>query len=308
MGLERTVEQYLDRQKAVFSEVYRVLRDDATCWVLVDDAISERSYRYAAQSYHHARIKQKVKQQQTNVLTPDTTYLAPPGDWLDIPGRFKQMMQSLGWHWRDTIIWCKGASGRKEATRNRCRHNYEFLLMFSKSRFNYWYDQDPLRIPLAGGQPYSVIRGSQRTRGWEGARKRKDGLAKGYTTPGRHKGGTLRRDGDRDFRVFSNPLGRIHDAVWTIPPTGWKGIHSSSMPEELVRNCLLLTCPPDGTVLDPFGGAGTVSVVAKRLHLKSVYIDRHEPFVQEARERLAGARREDDVAANDNLSAQATAD
>jgi hypothetical protein len=103
-------------------------------------------------------------------------------------------MMDDGWYWRDTIIWGKGASGRKESTDSRCRHNFEYVLMFTKCAADYWYNQDALRIPLSGGMPYSV--------------------------PGRHKPGVLRRDGDRDFRVASNPLGRVADAVWHIPAVG----------------------------------------------------------------------------------------
>jgi DNA modification methylase len=285
IGLEPTWEAYLDQLGKIFSEVYRVLRDDGTCWVVLDDAISAKPYSYAAQSYNFARSPMKAKQIQ--LRTHDTTYLAPVGDWLGIPTRFAFWMQANGWHWRDQIIWDKGATGRKESTSTRCRHNYEVLLMFTKSASGYWYDQDALRIPLAGGQPHSVKRGSLRTRGWDHAGPRKDGLVKGYTGVCRSEDGTLRNSGERDFRVFSNPLGRISDAIWTIPSIGWKGVHSSAMSERLVKNCLLLSCPPGGVVLDPFGGSGTVSKVAKELGLRSIYIDRHLPFVMEARQRLA---------------------
>jgi DNA modification methylase len=302
IGMEPTLEEYLDHLMAIFTEVKRVLRDDGVCWVLLDDAISEAPYRYAAQSYHSSRSPLK-EATQINITTQDTRYLAPAGDWLDIPGRFARAMQSIGWRWRDTIIWSKGSAGRKESTSSRCRRNYELLFMFTKNASDYWYDQDPLRIASAGGQPHSVRRGSARSPGWEGQMKpRKDGLLKGYTIPGKHKDGTLRRDGDRDFRVWSNPLGRIHDAVWYCPPKGWRGVHSSAMPEKLVENCLLLTGRPGGTVMDPFGGSGTVSAVAKRMGFRSIYIDRHFPSVEEARSRLATTHRDDDefVVANDN--------
>ncbi len=62
------------------------------------------------------------------------------------------------------------------------------------------------------------------------------------------------------------------------------------MPEKLVQNCFLLSCPSGGTVLDPFGGSGTVSKVAKQLGRHSIYIDRHEPYVQGAKQRLSVGR------------------
>ena len=185
------------------------------------------------------RTKLKLSS-QVGFRSQDTTYLAPKGNWLGLPFRFAMAMMDDGWFWRDLIIWDKGSLGRKESTDSRCRHNFEYILMFTLSASGYWYNQDALRIPLAGGQPYSVNTG--------------------YSTPGRHKPGVLRKDGDRDFRVASNPLGRVADAVWHIPPSGGHGSHSASFPEELVRRALLLTAPPRemlplATVIDIYGGS-----------------------------------------------------
>ena len=293
IGLERTLEEYLQHLMAIFTEVKRVLRHDGVCWVLIDDALSDRSYTYSKQSYYANRSPRKAAT-QTEVVTQDTTYLAPTGDWLGIPEHFTRAMQAIGWRWRDQIIWNKGNQGRRESTSNRCRRNFEFVLMFTKHASDYWYDQDPLRIPLVSKPAHDVTRRS--THG----ELRKDGLANRYSVPGYHKDGLLRRDGNRTHRVFSNVLGRICDAVWLIEPEGWRGAHSSAMPEKLVQNCLLLSCPPGGTVLDPFGGSGTVSKVAKQLGRRSIYIDRHEPYVQEAKQRLAATSDYDVGAANDN--------
>ena len=58
--------------------------------------------------------------------------------------------------------------------------------MFAKNR-RYFYDQDPLRIPVV--TPYS--------------------------TRGRDKPGLIRRDENRrDLQVISNPLGRNVGSVW----------------------------------------------------------------------------------------------
>ena len=199
-------------------------------------------------------------------------------------------MQAIGWRWRDQIIWDKGSLGRKESTSNRCRRNYEIVLMFTKHASEYWYDQDPLRIPLVSKRAHEVTRHSTHSPGRGHGKSRKDGLANQYRVPGRHKDGLRRRDGDHiAHRVFSNVLGRVCDAIWLIEPEGWRGTHSAAMPERLVQNCLLLSCPPGGTALDPFGGSGTVSKVAKQLGWRSIYIDRHEPYVQEAKQRLAAA-------------------
>jgi DNA modification methylase len=296
IGFEPTLEEYLQHVVTeIYAEVYRVTRDDGVCWVLIDDAISERPYRYTKQSFRHG-IGRLKSPHQINVATQDTTYLAPVGNWLGIPWRFALAMQAIGWLWRDTIIVDKGSGGRKDSTSSRCRHNFEFLLMFTKSPSGYWYYQDPLRIPLAGDRPYSVAnRHSTPPRNWSKEKPRKDGL--------------IRRDVGRDHRIFSNPLGRIANGVWHIRPKGWLGSHPSAMNEEIARRCLLLSCPPGGRVLAPFGGSGTVTKVAAELGLPSIYIDRHEPFVEEARQRLAGVQQGSaGIVANDNQPIKTASD
>jgi len=137
MGMEKTLEQYLARQMEVFNEVKRVLRVDGVVWVLIDDALSQHSYRYQVASYNNGGQPKAKWRTQTEVITQDTTYLAPAGDWLGIPDAFGKAMQANGWRWREHIIWAKDASGRKESTFSRCRHNYEHLLMFTKG-MNYY--------------------------------------------------------------------------------------------------------------------------------------------------------------------------
>jgi len=52
--------------------------------------------------------------------------------------------------------------------------------------------------------------------------------------------------------------------VWTIKPRiGNNGIiDTAPFPEELVKRCLTIGCPPNGVVLDPFAGSGTTLKVA----------------------------------------------
>ncbi len=47
----------------------------------------------------------------------------------------------------------------------------------------------------------------------------------------------------------------------------------SGFPESIIKSCLTLSCPPGGTVLDPFTGTGTTGVVALRLGMKFVGIE-----------------------------------
>lgn len=74
-------------------------------------------------------------------------------------------------------------------------------------------------------------------------------------------------------------------SVWQIPPTG-RSDHGASFAERLVEPCILAGCPEGGTVLDPFGGAGTTGLVADQLQRNAVLIELNPDYVGIARRRI----------------------
>lgn len=60
------------------------------------------------------------------------------------------------------------------------------------------------------------------------------------------------------------------ESVWTIPHERGQRGHIAPFPEELARRCILSGCPPNGIVLDPFGGSGTVPAVSVELGRRAV--------------------------------------
>jgi DNA modification methylase len=97
----------------------------------------------------------------------------------------------------------------------------------------------------------------------------------------------MRRDVNRDFRVYLNPMGRNAGSVWTIRQSSYRGNHPATMPLELVRRCLLASCPEGGRVLDCFGGAGTTALAALQLGHTAISIDINPEYTEEARQRIA---------------------
>lgn len=86
-----------------------------------------------------------------------------------------------------------------------------------------------------------------------------------------------------DMRDTRNPR-----SVWTIPTHGFKGAHFATFPPALAERCITAGCPEGGTVLDPFGGSGTVGMVADRQHKNAILIDLDERNVPMATERITG--------------------
>ncbi|RIK79531.1 MAG: site-specific DNA-methyltransferase [Planctomycetota bacterium] len=68
--------------------------------------------------------------------------------------------------------------------------------------------------------------------------------------------------------------------VWRISnrPKHSRGVHSAAFPDELVQRCLKVGCPPNGEVLDPFAGSGTVMRVALASGRPAVAIDLSEKY------------------------------
>lgn len=107
--------------------------------------------------------------------------------------------------------------------------------------------------------------------------------------------------------------------VWTIAPRAFRDAHFATFPPDLARRCILAgvprsTCAACGSVTDcgglcatfgrapgrvlyPFGGAGTVGLVAEQLGLDSTLIELNPEYAAMARRRIDGAAAQDGAAA-----------
>jgi DNA modification methylase len=75
-------------------------------------------------------------------------------------------------------------------------------------------------------------------------------------------------------------------SVWTIPTHAFSGAHFATFPPELAERCITAGCPVGGVVLDPFGGAGTVGLVADGMRRDAVLIELDQRSVLMADERI----------------------
>ena len=81
---------------------------------------------------------------------------------------------------------------------------------------------------------------------------------------------------------------RIKRTVWKINTTPLKEAHFAVFPEKLVETPIKACCPENGTVLDPFAGAGTTLLMAKKLGRKYIGIEINPEYVKIANKRLDG--------------------
>ena len=65
------------------------------------------------------------------------------------------------------------------------------------------------------------------------------------------------------------------------------GEADSGFPHEIIADCLLATCPPGGTVLDPFCGWGATGVVALQNGMNFIGIEKDRSMISKINKRLA---------------------
>jgi DNA modification methylase len=74
--------------------------------------------------------------------------------------------------------------------------------------------------------------------------------------------------------------------VWNIPTRPFSEAHFATFPTEIPERCIKASCPAGGVVLDPFGGAGTTSLVADRFGLDAILIELNPAYAEIARRRI----------------------
>ena len=83
-------------------------------------------------------------------------------------------------------------------------------------------------------------------------------------------------------------LGKNRGDVWATTSEPYPDAHFAMFPQALIEPMILAGCPKDGLVLDPFFGAGTTGVVAKKLGRNYLGIELNPAYIEMARERIKG--------------------
>lgn len=94
--------------------------------------------------------------------------------------------------------------------------------------------------------------------------------------------GNVPGTGDRNLRNYEPaPV-----EVWQMATQPFSEAHFATFPPELAERCIKAGCPEGGTVLDPFGGAGTTGLVADRLRRNAILIELNPQYAAMARRRI----------------------
>ena len=156
-----------------------------------------------------------------------------------------------------------------ESVRDRCTKAHEYIFMLTKLA-RYFYDQEAIAEPFADKRMGNPKGGGQYAR---------DAFA--YAGPNAQSGlqkGEWNADGDK--------IARNKRSVWTVATKPYSEAHFATFPPALIEPCILAGCPKGGTVLDPFGGAGTTGLVSDRLQRDAVMIELNPEYGQMAEDRI----------------------
>ena len=265
MGLEATPDEFVAGMVGVFREVRRVLRDDGTLWLNLGDSYAGGNtvgkWREGS-ARADGDVRGDGSTSRRNRNGNGAVEGLKPKDLIGIPWRVAFALQADGWYLRQDIIWSK-PNPMPESVTDRCTKAHEYLFLLSKSP-RYYFDGKAIEEPAK----------------WE--RWGNQTEQKSHSGTAKHLGGKLLSE--LPIRDKKNKR-----SVWSVPTGGgFKGAHFAVFPPDLVEPCILAGCPEGGTVLDPFGGAGTTGLVADRLGRDAILVELNPAYAEIARKRICG--------------------
>ncbi len=318
IGLERCLGEHLDVLVDVFREVRRVMRKDAVLWLNYGDcyatspngrsaadtkaaAKDDRTFRDKPFSTIGAVYVPEYEKTARHGKGQNNGHLAAqhggrivgaggylkPKDLCMVANRLAIALQDDGWWVRQEIVWAKPNPMPDSSGRFRPSSSMEKVWFLSKSADHY-YDHESVMEPLAAasvarpGQPnISEQLGSDRAN----AGRKTNGRMKAVKIGGNKKGGThgsaARLFSGNDWEPETDM--RLMRNVWTIPTAAFSEAHFATFPPALVEPCIKAGCPIGGIVLDPFGGSGTVGMVADRLGRNAILMELNTDGLAEKR-------------------------
>lgn len=90
----------------------------------------------------------------------------------------------------------------------------------------------------------------------------------------------------KDADITKEEFMKFSDGMWQIPPETQRNGHPAPFPEELVYRLIKFYTYKGNTVLDMFGGTGTVPVVAHKTGRNFIHIDISKEYCETAKKRL----------------------
>jgi DNA modification methylase len=262
IGLEKSPEAFVAELVTVFREARRVLMDDGTLWLNIGDSYSTHAAGKVANPMAKSTLAGVRTQEVANassraqgVYRKDVSL--PEKNLIGIPWRVAFALQNDGWYLRQDIIWHK-PNPMPESVTDRCTKAHEYVFLLSKGP-RYFYDAEAIAEPVIKGAA-----GSSFSTGKTAVHQL-----------GRASGAEREESDTRNKR-----------SVWSITTQPYSEAHFATMPLELAKTCIRAGSAVGGTVLDPFGGAGTTALAADQMARNAILIELNPEYAALAHNRI----------------------
>lgn len=279
IGLEKDFNDFLYRLVNVFIAAIPKLKDTASIWVNIADTYAgSGSYGKDFEvTGVPAKYSRKTSVPKTNVKNRSQ---------IGIPFRFATMMIDNGFILRNTIIWKKpNPTPGGSADFRKFTNDYEFLFWFVKTdKYKFNRQSEPLKESSL-----------QRAKRISNSKKSKTGVYKGFTPEKSNryyekinsgKVTTKNKRATWENIEFSENEKNFYSGIWEIATRSFRGEHYAIYPEQLIETPILSCSDKNDLILDPFMGAGTTALVAKKKHRNFIGFDINNDFINIANQRL----------------------
>ncbi len=224
----------------------------------------------------------------------------PDKNLIGIPWRVAFALQSDGWILRQEIIWSK-PNPMPESVTDRYTKSHESIFLLTKSP-RYFFDHEAVLEPAKfDGRKDTMMKGSEKYQNGFVPNSSPQTLAKkGHERwpkkiekiqelrPGeKAHSGYFNNDGSPRFAEVDGIPARNKRSVWEIATQPFSGAHFAVFPEKIPELCIKAGSREGDTILDPFFGAGTTGLVAKKAGRKYIGIELNSEFAALAEKRLA---------------------
>jgi DNA modification methylase len=147
LGLEPTVDMFIDHLLLITKEIKRVLKKTGTFFLNINDTYSgSRCGRGDNTLFQNTRRKY-MADQIYNKPSPQAHSRIPEKSLMLVPERLTiRMVDEQGWILRNKIIWSK-PNALPSSAKDRFTNKWEYVFFFVKSR-KYYFDLDAVRVPL----------------------------------------------------------------------------------------------------------------------------------------------------------------
>nr|WP_241675204.1 site-specific DNA-methyltransferase [Acinetobacter guerrae] len=298
LGLESTVDEYVQNMVEVFRFVRELLHDDGTLWLNLGD-----SYAGSGRGQYSTGTNDPKQPKSKGQILPKHNAAQSnlkPKDLIGIPWRVAFALQADGWYLRQDIIWHK-PNPMPESITDRCTKAHEYIFLFSKSR-KYYFDHIAIKEPVAASslkrlsQNIDAQAGSNRvpdksngpmkavcSRSARDNFKRADSK-RSAAIPNQSYGTHRQKRTNSDYDLLT----RNKRSVWQVSTKPYKGAHFATFPVDLIEPCVSAGSRVNDVVFDPFMGSGTTAAAALKHGRQYLGCELNPDYAKLQNERLGG--------------------